>query len=142
MSRIKLGLVGIGAIARAQHLPVLGESKDFEFVAAASRNAKVDGVKNFASLAEMLRAMPEIDAVSLCTPPQVRAADARFALEAGKHVLLEKPPGATLSEVHDLAALAASKKLTLNASWHSRHAPGVAPAKTWIAGKRVRAVEI
>ncbi len=139
---IKLGLVGVGVIARAQHLPVLAARDDFTLTAAASRHAQVDGVRNFASLADMLQGAPEIEAIALCTPPAARAADARLALEAGKHVLLEKPPGATQSEVYALAELAAAKGVTLNASWHSRHAPGVAPAKAWLADKRIAAVEI
>ena len=40
--------------------------------------------------------------MAICTPPQVRHRIAREALAAGKHVLLEKPPAATLSELEDL----------------------------------------
>ena len=47
----------------------------------------------------------------------------------GKHVFLEKPPGATLSEVADLQALADAKGLSLFASWHSRYAPAVEEAQ-------------
>ncbi len=47
-------------------------------------------------------ALADLDAVAICTPPQVRHAIARDAIEAGKHVLLEKPPTATLSELEDL----------------------------------------
>ena len=139
---IKLGIVGIGFIARAQHLPVIAESADFELVAAASRNATVQGVKNFTNLAEMLKGAPEIEAVSLCAPPRGRAADAALALSKGRHVLLEKPPGATLSEVENLIALARTHHVSLHASWHSRHAPGVAPARTWLRDRSIRSVEI
>lgn len=139
---IKLGLVGVGVIARAQHLPVLAGRDDFTLIAAANRGAPLDGVRNFGSLADMLDATPEVEAIALCTPPAARVADARLALEAGKHVLLEKPPGATLSEVAALAARAAAKGVTLNASWHSRHAPGVALARAWLADKRLAWVEI
>lgn len=139
---IKLGLVGVGVIARAQHLPVLAARDDFALIAAANRGAPAEGVRNFSSLAEMLEAAPEVEAIALCTPPAGRAADARLALDHGKHVLLEKPPGATLSEVAALAALASAKGVTLNTSWHSRHAPGVAQAKAWLANKRLASVEI
>ena len=44
------------------------------------------------------RATSSVDAVALCMPPGPRHAAALTALEAGKHVLLEKPPGATVSE--------------------------------------------
>ena len=83
----------------------------------------------------MLAAGPEFDAVSLCVPPQVRHEAALAALEAGKHVLLEKPPGATLGEVEDLQAPAAAKGVSLFASWHSRFAPAVEAARTLLAGR-------
>ena len=47
----------------------------------------------------LLRDGPEFDAVALCTPPQVRSAQAEIALAANKHVLLEKPPGKSVSEI-------------------------------------------
>ena len=49
-----------------------------------------------------MRDGPPIDAVALCTPPQVRRAQAATALAAGKHVMLEKPPGATVGEIDPL----------------------------------------
>ena len=139
---IKIGIVGVGKIARDQHLPVIAASSQFELIAAASRNARVEGVRNFTSLAAMLDGAPDIEAVALCTPPLGRAADARIALERGVHVLLEKPPGATLSEVHALADLAEKRNLTLFASWHSRFAPAVESARAWLAGRAVRRVQI
>ena len=102
----KLALVGIGKIARDQHIPAISANEGFDLVAAASRNASVEGVPSFPSLAAALEAVPDVTCVSLCTPPAARYADACLALEAGRHVMLEKPPGATLSEVHALQALA------------------------------------
>ncbi len=80
--------------------------------------------------------------MALCTPPQVRHGLARQALEAGKHVMLEKPPGATLSEVEDLRQVAEAQGVTLQATWHSRYAPAVAPARDWLAGKTITAARI
>lgn len=137
---IKIALVGIGKIARDQHLPTLAKSPDFTLAAAASHHGRVEGVDNFTSLAELLDAKPEIEAVSLCTPPSARFEDARLALAAGKHVLLEKPPGATVSEVEALVALAKSKAVALHASWHSRHAPAVEPATAWLKDKTLKSV--
>jgi predicted dehydrogenase len=57
-------------------------------------------------------------------------------------VLLEKPPGATLGEVHSLVALAAAKGVTLLASWHSRFANGVEPARAWLASRRITRVSV
>ena len=58
---------------------------------------------------------------------------AASAIRAGKHVLLEKPPGATVTEVEMLAALAARAGTTLFAAWHSRYAPAVERARAWLA---------
>ena len=141
-SPIRLGIVGVGKIVRDQHLPALAGDTDYLLAAAASRNATVDGIANFSDIEEMLASGVEIDAVSLCQPPQVRHQAARAALEAGKHVFLEKPPGATVSEVEDLKALAAQKGVTLFASWHSRYAPAVAAARTFLASTRIRSAAI
>lgn len=139
---LNLALVGIGKIARDQHIPAIAAHPDLHLAAVASRNATVEGVPSYPSLAALLEAEPQIDCVSLATPPMARYADARLALEAGRHVMLEKPPGATLSEVHDLEAQAKARGVTLFATWHSRHAAAVAATRDWLAGKTLREVRI
>ncbi|MCJ8148019.1 Gfo/Idh/MocA family oxidoreductase [Shinella sp. H4-D48] len=142
MAAINLAIVGVGKIVRDQHLPAVAKNGDYKLIAAASRHGVVDGIDNFKSIDEMLAAVPAIDAVSLCMPPQYRYEAAEKALSAGKHVFLEKPPGATLSEVADLEALAASKGLSLFASWHSRYAPAVEAAKSFLAGTTMRSMQV
>lgn len=139
---IKIGIVGFGKIARDQHAPALNASPDFKLVAVASPNIHVEDMDNFEDMASMLKARADIDAVALCAPPQLRYRQARAALAAGKHVLLEKPPGATLGEIADLSATAKKADRTLFASWHSRHAPSVEPARSWLASRQVTAVDI
>jgi D-galactose 1-dehydrogenase len=80
--------------------------------------------------------------VALCTPPQVRRQQAVAALKAGKHVMLEKPPGAAVTELDPLIALAAEQRRTLFATWHSRYAPAVEPARAWLAERRITKVQI
>ncbi len=135
---LRLALIGIGKIARDQHLPAIAASEDFELVAAVSRHATVEGVANFTDIDALIASGLPVDAVSLCTPPVGRHIIAAKALAAGWHVMLEKPAGATLSEVRALAP----GDRTLFASWHSRQAAGVAPAKAWLAGRRVTAGRI
>ena len=137
MTRQKIALVGIGKIARDQHVPALAASPDWELAATVSRAGSVEGIDSYTDFAAMLAARPDIGTVSLCMPPVPRFAYAEAALKAGRHVMLEKPPGATLAEVHALTALAARNGLTLYATWHSRMAHGVAPAKAWLADKSV-----
>lgn len=139
---IRAGLVGLGKIARDQHLPAMARTDGIDLVAIASRNAQGDGVNNYPDLGAMLAGEPELDAVILCQPPQARYHAARQALLAGKHVFLEKPPGATVSEVEALIALAKAQNVTLYASWHSRYAAAVAQAKAWIAQRRIERISI
>ncbi|TPG39046.1 gfo/Idh/MocA family oxidoreductase [Sphingomonas koreensis] len=141
-SPIRLGIVGIGKIARDQHLPAIAADPSFDLVAAASHAGEVAGIANFRSIEAMLSTGLELDAVALCTPPLGRHRLAATALTAGLHVLLEKPPGATLGEVADLTALADAQRRTLFASWHSREAAAVGPAESWLAGRSVRSVRI
>jgi D-galactose 1-dehydrogenase len=133
----KIALVGIGKIARDQHVPTLAANADWELAATVSRSGTVDGVESHTDFAAMLTARPDIGVVSLCMPPVPRYNYAEAALLAGRHVMLEKPPGATLAEVHALQALADARGLSLFATWHSRMAEAVAPAKAWLAGKSV-----
>jgi D-galactose 1-dehydrogenase len=136
----KIALVGIGKIARDQHVPAIAASPDWELAATVSRAGTIDGIEAFTDFETMLGARPDIPVVSLCLPPVPRFAYAAAALQAGRHVMLEKPPGATLAEVHALQALAQGK--TLYATWHSRMAAAVPPAKAWLAGKTVTAAHI
>jgi len=142
MSAIKLGIVGVGKIATDQHLPAIAANGDFQLLASASRHATVAGLPGFASIDAMLAQHPEIAAVALCMPPQHRYQAAHAALSAGKHVFMEKPPGATVSEVIHLEQLAQSKGVSLLASWHSRHAPAVQVMKSFLAKHAPRQVEI
>jgi D-galactose 1-dehydrogenase len=138
----KVALVGIGKIALDQHVPAIAASSDWELAATVSRKGQVQGVEGHTDFAAFLAARPDVPVVSLCMPPAPRFAYAEAALLAGRHVMLEKPPGATLAEVHALQALAAARGLTLYATWHSRMAHAVAPAKAWLAGKTVTSAHI
>lgn len=142
MAPIRIGIVAVGKIVRDQHLPALASNGDFELIAAASRNATVDGIANYATIENMLAAEPKLDALSLCMPPQARYEAARTALNAGKHVFMEKPPGATVSEVEHLRRLAAERNVSLFASWHSRYAPAVEAARQFLAATTARSARI
>jgi D-galactose 1-dehydrogenase len=125
---IRLGIVGVGKIARDQHVPAILGNPAFSFAAAASRHAQARGVANFSSIEDMLAKGPELDAVAICTPPQAHYEAAKLALANGKHVLLEKPPCTSLAQFENLVRLARTAGRTLYQTWHSRHARAVAPA--------------
>lgn len=142
MTELRIAIVGFGKIARDQHVGAIAAVPGATLTAVASRNASMPGLPHFATIEELLEKGPPIDAVSLCTPPQVRRAQAAAALAAGKHVMLEKPPGAGVAELDPLIAMAAEAKRTLFATWHSRHAPAVEPARQWLTERRIKSVHI
>ena len=138
MARAPIALVGIGKIALDQHVPALSASPDWELSATVSRNGHVDGVQAFTDIDAMLAARPDIGTVSLCLPPVPRFAAAQAVLRAGRHLMLEKPPGATLAEVHILSQMAARHGVSIFNTWHSRMAHAVAAAKAALAGRVIQ----
>jgi len=142
MNPLRVAIVGFGKIARDQHVPAIAATEGVELVAVADPNASLPGVPHAATLDQLLRDGPEIDAVSICTPPQARQRQAAIALAAGKHVLLEKPPGATVAEVMPLQAAAQKSRRTLFTAWHSRFAPAVEPARQLLADRKIASVRI
>jgi D-galactose 1-dehydrogenase len=139
---IRVAIVGLGKIAKDQHIPAIAGTAGIELVAVASRHASFAGAAHFATLDELLATGPAIDAVALCTPPLVRHAQAATALKAGKHVLLEKPPGATIGELTPLISAARQSGKTLFATWHSRFAPAVEPARAFLADRQIKSVAV
>ena len=135
-------LVGIGKIAVDQHVPSINASDDWVLAATVSRAGTVDGVQSFTDFDQMLAERPDIPVISLCLPPVPRYTYAAKAIAAGRHVMLEQPPGATLAEVYALADMAQAASVTLYTTWHSRMAKGVAPAKAWLADKTITGAHI
>jgi predicted dehydrogenase len=97
MAKVGIGLIGTGVIAQS-HLNSLRTSENGHAVAVydvlgdrAEATAKQFGIPYVAKSLEDLLSRPEVDAVIVCTPPFAHAAPTMAALEAGKHVLCEKP---------------------------------------------------
>ena len=139
---IRLGLVGIGKIARDQHIPALHANPAFEIVASASREGGIEGLPAYHDISELLAGGHRLDAVSLCTPAAGRHAIAAAAIDAGLAVMLEKPPAASFGEAEDLARRAAARGVTLFTSWHSREAAAVDQARDWMKDRKVRTLHI
>lgn len=140
--RTRIAIIGLGKIARDQHVPTIAATDDFELVGIASPQGRLEGVPGFDDLPTLLDAVPGIEALALCTEPQLRCELARLGLERGLHVLLEKPPAATVSEALSLVELAQQRAVALVASWHSRHAPCVEPARAWLASRTILAASV
>ena len=137
----RIAIIGFGKIAADQHAPAIAADPKFELVASVSRSGTGPEPK-FTSHLDMLKAIPELDAVAITTSPGPRYQIARDCIAAGLDVLLEKPPTVTLGEIEDLAAFAKAKRVVLFATWHARHNPAVIAAADLLAGKRVKAMRI
>jgi D-galactose 1-dehydrogenase len=133
----RIAVVGVGKIARDQHLPCISKNRNFALVAGVSRSAKIEGVPNFQSLSALKASKLKVDCVALCTPPVVRLAMAREAIDHGWHLLIEKPPTPTVGELLAMEAYAKKKKRVLYAAWHSRYNESVDMAKAKLKGKHV-----
>ena len=140
---VAIAIVGLGKIARDQHLPAIAADNRFRLAATVDPAGEgVDDTPHFASLSDLLAADLAIEAVAVCSPPAIRAALATEALDAGLDVLLEKPPAATVAQAEALATRAKAAGRTIFAAWHSRYAAGVNPAREWLAGRDIRSVRI
>lgn len=143
MAKKKIAVIGIGKISQDQHLPVIDKSRDFELAACVSTRGIGHGdVPVFKTPAELYKAMPEIGLVSICTPPSVRHQMVREALDAGKDVLLEKPPTQTLTEFDDLVAYGKKTGRVLFQTWHSQYNAAVDETKKLLKKEGVTSVRI
>ena len=105
MSSLKVGVIGVGGIARA-HMPGWAASPHAEVVAGADLAPAAlehwgaqHGISRLYSDSAELIADPDIDIIDVCTPNMYHADLSIAALEAGKHVICEKPLAPTPADV-------------------------------------------
>jgi predicted dehydrogenase len=131
MARLKVGVIGCGAIAQIQHLPHLRELDDrFEIGGLADLSPKLLAVlgeeygvpreRQFLDYRDLVRS--DIDAVIVC-PSGSHAAPSIAAAEAGKHVLVEKPMCTTVGEAEAMVAAAEKAGTILMVAYMKRHEP-------------------
>lgn len=137
--RLGVGVLGCGPIAQAAHLESCRRARNTELVAICDladdlreRMALVHRPRRaYASYAAML-ADPEVEAVIVAIADQFHVDAALQALDAGKHVLVEKPMGVTVEEAGALAARAQSTGLLVQVGSMKRFDPGIAAARDFI----------
>ena len=143
MAQRKIAVIGIGKIAQDQHLPVIAKNPDFQLVATVSqRGLAQSGVPTFRTPQELYRSDTPVDCVAICTPPNARYAIAKEALDAGKHVLLEKPPFPTTLELVTIARHAAEQNRVIFTTWHSQYNAGVEETRRRLTGQLLRRLSI
>lgn len=121
MGKIRIGVIGCGSIAQHRHLPEYAANKNVELLAVCDINeeramevAEKYGVLAFTSYKALLNS-GKVDAVSVCTPNYLHAPISIDGLEAGVHVLCEKPMATSKQEAEAMiaAAKASGKKLMI-----------------------------
>ena len=138
MAPIRIAVIGVGKIARDEHLPSIARDPRFALAALVSGSgATLPGVPTFRDAADLYAALPDLDAVAICTPPGARTALVREALEAGVDVLMEKPPTPTLGELRDLAARAERAGRVIFTTWHSQYNAAVEAMRGRLAGRTI-----
>jgi len=139
-------VVGVGFLG-AQRAAAATLARGVELVAvtdadrrAASRVAALHGVAAAADLAAGLD-LDRVDAVIIATPHADHAGQVRLALDAGKHVLCEKPLTIDPAEARDLAATAQDRRLRLATGFNHRHYPPVREALERVGSGAIGRVE-
>ncbi|MDE0463889.1 MAG: Gfo/Idh/MocA family oxidoreductase [Caldilineaceae bacterium] len=133
MSTLKVGLVGVGGISRT-HMPGWAASEEAEVVAGSDISAEaleewgaLHNIKKLTTNADELFSDPDIDIIDLCVPNMYHAPLAIAALEAGKHVICEKPLAPTPQEIRHMIAARDKSGAMLMTAQHFRFA-GVSQA--------------
>ncbi len=145
MAKLKIGIIGVGGIAQSAHIPGYKAAGDqVELVACADVNyerakqvAESFGFRRaYQDYREMLE-KEELDAVSVCTPNKFHAPATIAALEAGCHVLCEKPPAMTAAEARQMVETAERVGKVLTFGLHYRFSTEVQAAKRIIDGGEI-----
>jgi predicted dehydrogenase len=136
---LKIGLVGVGAAAQINHIPALKRTEGLELVALCDRDSeKVERVAQKFQVPQAhsrlddLLADPEIDAVDVCTPNYLHAPMSIAALEAGKHVLCERPLGRSAEEASAMFKAAKKADRLLMCAVQSRFRPDAQLLRTFV----------
>jgi UDP-N-acetylglucosamine 3-dehydrogenase len=139
MEKLKVGVIGCGAIAIRRHLPEYAAEGNVEIVAvsdivlerAQEAAQKYGAQKVYEDYKELLQ-NEEIDAVSVCLPNYLHAPVTIAALQAGKHVLVEKPMATSIEEAEEMIKVAKEHNKKLMVAHNQRFVPSHVKAKELI----------
>ena len=126
MTKLKVGIIGVGGIART-HIPGWQASPDAELVAGSDLGEEVlqrfgeeNGVAKLDTDPEVIFNDSDIDIIDICTPNMYHAPLAIAALEAGKHVICEKPLAPTPADIERMIEARDKSGKTLMTAQHFR----------------------
>ena len=130
MSKVKIALVGVGGISQVVRIPSLRKNDDVELVALCDIDeSKVSMIakkykvpKVYFDIQNLIK-KEELDGVLISTPNNLHYLHAKMALNAGKHIICEKPLALTPKESKELAVLAKEKGLVTAVNYNLRFYP-------------------
>ena len=134
--KVRVGIIGAGALANSIHYPCLASLPDVELVAncdlvvdKASETAERFGIpQTFTDYEEMLTEVdPQV--VYVIMPPQDLFAPAAAVLQQGRHLFVEKPLGMTAKQAHMLAYFAQEHSCLTAVGFQRRHIPALTALK-------------
>jgi predicted dehydrogenase len=136
---LKVGIIGCGGIARGAHLnPGWLAVPDVEIIAAcdaheetAKKLAEDFKIKLVFTDFHALLKLKEIDIVDICTPNKIHTPAVIAALQAGKHVLCEKPLAVSTAEIMEMKAALKKTDRMLMTAQHFRFSPEAVAIKAW-----------
>ena len=133
--KFRVGVIGVGAIAKISHLPILSAREDVELVGCMAKHPESarQAQRRYAigqavdSIEELLKL--NLDCAFVLSPKQEHPEQVKKLLQAGVDVFCEKPMGLTLREAHEMAELAEKTGRTLMIGFNRRFAPVYRKAK-------------
>lgn len=132
----RVGLLGLGAIAQVVHLPVLHSMRGVKLAGVcdvdrtkASAIASRFGIERVYRSDDDVFADPHLDAIVICTPSYLHHSQAIAALEAAKHVLVEKPLAIRADDAAAVVAAAERADRTLMVAMNNRYRPDIQALK-------------
>lgn len=145
MSKLRMGIIGAGGIARDRHIPsflklsnqvTIEAISDVNEATAKSISETYNISKAYTNYREMFN---EVDAVTICTPNKFHAEISIAALEAGLHVLCEKPMAMTPEECQAMIDATHKSGKVLSIAYHYRFLKDSQAAKRTILGNEIGA---
>ncbi len=144
MSEIRLGIIGGGAVAQVIHLPLLKKISGVNVVALSELDnqrlqilGRQHSIPKLYPTTDELLEDPEVDAVDICTSTDSHFEIALKAINAGKNVLVEKPPTTNHSECEILAKTAEEKGKVVLAAMNNRFRADFMMLKSYIVDKQL-----
>jgi len=138
-SKIKVSMIGLGSIATYMHIPAFQAIDDIEVVSGCDTNERqAERVKRQFNIPEVysdwkeMLAVTKPDAVVVCLPNSLHVSATKDALEAGCHVLCEKPLGMTSVGAKNVADIAVKYGKVLSVGYHNRYWPLFKKAKVMV----------